>query len=166
MHISYMLLTHTSVCNHSYWPLTPSKTVSIWLALDDTDQENACMEFMAGSHRLGHLTWRPSNDSEGNVLDQTVDDPHQFGEHFYNVLAAGECSAHSDLLLHASARNDSSRRRMGLTLRYCTPDVQPAMGWDNKGVVVKGFDFTGRWAGGVGSRTTGKRWRKRCTVEL
>ncbi|HLQ43143.1 MAG TPA: phytanoyl-CoA dioxygenase family protein, partial [Planctomycetaceae bacterium] len=40
----------------SYWPLTPSKTVTVWLAIDDADRQNACMKFIAGSHHVGHLT--------------------------------------------------------------------------------------------------------------
>src|SRR6185369_15209394 len=27
----------------SYWPLTPSKTVTVWLAIDDSDVENSAM---------------------------------------------------------------------------------------------------------------------------
>ena len=46
----------------SYWPLTPSKAVTVWLAIDDADAENACMRFIPGSHHLGHLTYRPSDD--------------------------------------------------------------------------------------------------------
>src|ERR1700709_126971 len=30
----------------SYWPLTPSKAVTAWLAIDDADVENACMRFI------------------------------------------------------------------------------------------------------------------------
>jgi non-heme Fe2+,alpha-ketoglutarate-dependent halogenase len=44
----------------SYWPLTPSKTATVWLAIDDADRENACMRFIPGSHHQGHLTWRMS----------------------------------------------------------------------------------------------------------
>ena len=29
----------------SYWPLTPSKTVTVWLAIDDADIDNGCMRF-------------------------------------------------------------------------------------------------------------------------
>src|SRR5439155_7616126 len=32
----------------SYWPLTPSKTVTVWLAIDDADRENPCMQCIAG----------------------------------------------------------------------------------------------------------------------
>ena len=129
----------------SYWPLSPSKTVTVWLAIDDADVENACMRFIAGSHWKGHLTYRPSSPEEHNVLNQTVENPGQYGVEVIDDLGAGEISIHSDLLLHGSAANDSDRRRCGLTLRYCTPDVRAANGWNAKGVVVSGSDPDGHW---------------------
>ena len=30
----------------SYWPLTPAKTITVWLAVDDVDVENGCMQFI------------------------------------------------------------------------------------------------------------------------
>jgi len=130
----------------SYWPLTPSKTVTAWLAIDDSDTENACMRFLRGSHRFGHLTYRPSRPEEHNTLNQTVEDAEQYGEPVDDVLRAGEISLHSDLLLHGSEKNESDRRRCGLTLRYSTPDVRAYSGWNAKGVVVAGSDPTGHWA--------------------
>ncbi|MCX6622665.1 MAG: phytanoyl-CoA dioxygenase family protein, partial [Acidobacteria bacterium] len=56
----------------SYWPLTPSKAVTVWLAIDDASVENACMRFIPGSHHFGHVTYRLSETDEGNLLDQTV----------------------------------------------------------------------------------------------
>ena len=129
----------------SYWPLTPSKAVTVWLAIDDADIENACMRFVAGSQNVGHLTYRPSADGEGNVLNQTIENAEQYGEVVYDELAAGEVSLHSDLLLHGSEANESDRRRCGLTLRYCTPDVVAGSNWHDKGVVVAGKDYSGNW---------------------
>src|SRR5690242_16459647 len=63
----------------SYWPLTPSKAVTAWLAVDDADVENACMRFIAGSQHSGHLTYRPSSAAEHNVLNQTIENAHQYG---------------------------------------------------------------------------------------
>ena len=130
----------------SYWPLTPSKAVTVWLAIDDADVENACMRFIAGSHHHGHLTYHLSEEDENNVLNQTVDDPERFGPVVDDVLKAGEVSLHSDLLLHGSRANDSDRRRCGLTLRYCSADVRAHLGWNEKGVVVRGADPDGHWA--------------------
>jgi len=130
----------------SYWPLTPSKTVTVWLAIDDADVENACMRFIPGSHLYGHLTWRLSEADEGNVLNQSVADVERFGAPVDDVLRAGEISIHSDLTLHGSESNDSDRRRCGLTLRYCAADVRAYLGWNAKGVVVSGADADAQWA--------------------
>jgi non-heme Fe2+,alpha-ketoglutarate-dependent halogenase len=130
----------------SYWPLSPSKTVTVWLAIDDADRENACMKYIPGSHHQGHLTYRMTEDSEDAVLNQQVEDAEEFGTPVYVELKAGEISMHSDLLLHASDANRSDRRRCGLTLRYCAADVRAGLDWNAKGIVVSGSDPSGHWA--------------------
>ena len=130
----------------SYWPLSPSKAVTVWLAIDDADVENACMRFVSGSHHYGHLTYRPSSPGEHNVLDQTIENVEQYGTPVDDVLKAGEVSLHSDLLLHGSEANDSDRRRCGLTLRYCAAEVRAGLDWNQKGVIVSGTDPSGHWA--------------------
>jgi ectoine hydroxylase-related dioxygenase (phytanoyl-CoA dioxygenase family) len=129
----------------SYWPLTPSKAVTAWLAIDDADAGNACMRFIPGSHVLGHLTYTLSENDEANVLNQTVAGVEKLGEPVPVELKAGEISMHSDLLLHGSEANQSARRRCGLTLRYCPADVRARLGWNAKGVIVSGQDESGHW---------------------
>lgn len=127
-----------------YWPLTPSKTVNVWLALDDADLDNACMRFIVGSHRYGRITGPPGSSQE---LSSSMGEPlDQYGQIAAGELRAGEISIHSDLVLHASGANRSNRRRARLALRYCTPDVCAYLGWYNKGVVISGHDASGRWA--------------------
>ncbi|MBT5019546.1 phytanoyl-CoA dioxygenase family protein [Planctomicrobium sp.] len=133
----------------SYWPLSPSKAVTVWLAIDDADIENACMKFISGSHHVGHLTYNPSDSTEHNVLNQTVENPEQYGEVVYDELKAGQISLHSDLLLHGSEANESDRRRCGLTLRYAACDVHAAMQWNEKGVLVSGEDSSKHWSNRV-----------------
>lgn len=129
----------------SYWPLTPSKAVTVWLAIDDADRGNACMKYIPGTQGLGHLTYKLSETDESNVLNQTVPEVEKYGAPVYVELKAGEASLHSDLLLHGSEANTSDRRRCGLTLRYTTGDVHAHMGWHEKGVAVKG-DPPAHWA--------------------
>jgi non-heme Fe2+,alpha-ketoglutarate-dependent halogenase len=129
-----------------YWPLTPSKTVTVWLAIDDADTENACMRFVPGSHLRGPLPHLPSLEGEENVLDHTAVDPFAFGAPVDNALRAGEISLHNDLLLHGSEANNSDRRRCGLTLRYCAAEIRAYLGWNAKGVVVSGADVDRHWA--------------------
>lgn len=130
----------------SYWPLSPSHAVTVWLAIDDADVGNGCMRYIPGSQRFGHLTYNLTEDEPGAVLNQRVEDAEQFGEPVYVELPAGQASIHSDLLLHASDPNTSSRRRCGLTLRYCHASVRAAMDWNQKGIVVRGSDSSGHWA--------------------
>ena len=131
----------------SYWPLTPSKTVTVWLAIDAADAANGCMRFIAGSHLDGRIEFRPSDACENNVLNQTVDEVERYGASVDVELKAGQISIHCDLLLHSSHYNESDRRRCGLTLRYCTPDVRaiPGYDWEKEGVLISGADPDGHW---------------------
>jgi len=126
----------------SYWPLTPAKAVTVWLALDDADRGNACMRFLAGTHVLGHLTYELSETDDSNVLNQKVPGIEKYGDPVYVELKAGEASLHSDSLLHGSEANASPRRRCGLTLRYTPGEVRAYMGWSEKGVRVAGEPLT------------------------
>jgi hypothetical protein len=127
-----------------YWPLSATKTVTVWLAVDNADRDNGCMRVIAGSHRQGRL--RHADAERSSVLDRTIVDPETLGEIVDIELDAGQASIHSDLLVHGSLPNDSQRRRCGLTLRYCPPDVRAGMDWHEKGVVVSGSDAHGNWA--------------------
>ncbi len=131
----------------SYWPLTPTKAITAWLAIDDADLENGCMEVAVGSHTQGLIEFETTGADSGNVLDQAVKNPERYGRKVATPLIAGQMSLHSDLLLHGSLPNNSRRRRCGLTLRYCPADVHAYLGWNQKGVVVSGHADPTRWPG-------------------
>jgi non-haem Fe2+, alpha-ketoglutarate-dependent halogenase len=114
-----------------YWPLTPAKTVSVWIAIDDVDQENAAMQFVPGSHLRGPMPHEMMELDGTRVLKRQVRGAEWTGDRFDNVLGAGEISIHSDLLLHGSEANRSTRRRAGLTVRYSAADVRPVPGWEH-----------------------------------
>lgn len=137
----------------SYWPLTPTKALTVWLAIDDADQANGCMEIYAGSHTCGLIDFATSEADSGNVLDQSVKHPEKYGRHQLTPLRAGQISIHSDQLVHGSQPNDSDRRRCGLTLRYCPADVTAYLGWHQKGVVVSGQADSALWPGAVRPQT-------------
>lgn len=127
-----------------YWPLTPSKTLTVWLAIDDADVANGCMHVIPGSHRHGPLDRQESNAEDHNVLAQKVVDAEQYGRPTPIDLRAGEISLHSDMLIHGSAPNRSQRRRCGLTIRYAPVDVRGP--WNGKSVICRGADPSGHWA--------------------
>lgn len=130
----------------TYWPLSPTKTVTVWLAIDDADPENANMKFIPRSHLHGLIDYDETQDAD-TVLDLAVKNPHSYGDGEVDVqLKAGQFSMHSDLLLHGSDANMSNRRRCGLTIRYAAADVTTWYDWHKKGFVVRGENTSGQWA--------------------
>ena len=129
----------------SYWPFTPSRTVTVWLAIDDADADNAAMQFIPGTHALGHLRWAETDKPA--VLNQEIENATQYGQPVVNALQAGEISLHADMLAHGSGPNGSDRRRCGLTVRYCPPTVRALNPlWARQSIVCRGSDPTGQWA--------------------
>ena len=132
-----------------YWPMTPSRSVSVWLAIDDVDESNAAMQFIPGSHLDGALHHHLRDLDGTRVLGQEVDASELEGRTPYvNAMPAGFASAHSDMLLHGSAANTSDRRRAGLTLRYVGAEVRLIDGfdyWRKSAVHVGAGDPSGFW---------------------
>ncbi len=130
----------------SYWPLTPSKVVTVWLAIDDIDDDNGPMMFIPGSHVHGQIPFDRSTEQDNNVLNQSVRDPENWGGKPAAVtMRAGQVSLHTDLLLHGSEPNRSQRRRCGLTLRYHPPDVRRREPEQAPGILCRGTDPSGYW---------------------
>ena len=131
----------------SYWPLTPSRVVSAWLAIDDVDVDNAAMQVIPGSHHHAQLRFRDSTATENNVLVQTVDNAADYGDPPVALeMRAGQISLHSDWILHGSEPNQSNRRRFGLAMRYLSADVRAYDGWNANSIWCRGTDAGGHWA--------------------
>jgi len=130
----------------SYWKLSPARTVTVWLAIDDADEENAAMRFIPRTHDMGPLRWRAAEGPA--VLDQEIVDVASLGEPVSDILKAGQISLHADMLAHGSEPNASDRRRCGLTLRFCPPEVRIVdEHWKESvhAIICRGEDPTGRW---------------------
>jgi len=130
----------------SYWKLTPARTVTAWLAIDDADEENAAMRFIPGSHDKGHLRFRRS--APDSVLAIETVGAEALGQPVSDRLKAGQMSLHADMLVHGSEPNLSARRRCGLTIRYCPPQVlmfDERWAASVEAIVCRGRDASGRW---------------------
>jgi non-heme Fe2+,alpha-ketoglutarate-dependent halogenase len=131
----------------SYWPISPSKVVSAWLAIDDVDLDNAAMHVIPGSHLKAQVPFAESTREENNVLNQTVHNPLAHGDAPVGlILKAGQMSLHSDWILHGSQVNESTRRRCGLAMRFLSSDVRAYKGWNQHSIVCRGVEPTGHWA--------------------
>lgn len=131
----------------SYWPLTPSKVVTAWLAIDDVDVENAAMQVIPRSHLHAQIAYQESSAEEQNVLNQTVHNPEEYGDPPVPFeLKAGQISLHADWMLHGSEPNNSTRRRCGLAMRFLSSDVRAFNGWNEHSIICRGSDPSGHWA--------------------
>lgn len=130
----------------SFWSLAPKRTVTVWLAIDDADEQNAAMRFIPRTHDKGELKW---HKAEGDVvLNKELDGVDALGEPFTNALKAGQFSMHADMLAHGSLANTSDRRRCGLTIRYCPPEVRITDDhWKTgiEAIICRGQDAQGYW---------------------
>ena len=130
----------------AFWALAPSRSVTVWLAIDDTDAENSAMEFIPRTHDKGQLKWQAT--AGDNVLNKELVGAADMGEPVVNALKAGQFSLHADMLAHGSKPNASDRRRCGLTIRYCPPDVRitdPEWAKGIEGIICRGTDPDGYW---------------------
>ena len=129
----------------SFWALSPARTVTVWLAIDDADAQNSAMRFIPGTHNKGALPEATADGTE-NVFHKGTANAEEMGIPFTNALKSGQISLHADMLVHGSLANTSDRRRCGLTLRYCPPSVQivdPDWSTGVEAVLCRGD--AGRW---------------------
>ena len=121
-----------------YFPLTPMETVTAWLAVDDTDLGNGCLQMIPGSHRARTAHPHRFTDRWGRdtALPLSVEVPADSAPAACLEMKAGEFSIHDPYIIHGSAPNRSSRPRCGIQILYMTRRVhldtshQQSMGLD------------------------------------
>ncbi|XP_076440685.1 phytanoyl-CoA dioxygenase domain-containing protein 1-like [Babylonia areolata] len=109
-----------------YWGVE-GDVVSVWLAVDDADVENACMHVIPGSHKQGVLN-HVSADKGGNLLTSNQSIPLELFDVKKSVpcpLKAGQMSLHHGHIVHGSETNHSTRRRCGYVIRYIATTTRP-----------------------------------------
>ena len=112
----------------TFWGLDPPMAITAWYAVDDSDEENGCMQVIPSTHVSGVLEHGKAQQA-GNLLsiNQEVHlTPEQADSAVDLPLRAGQISIHDGTLIHGSLANRSNRRRCGLTLRYVPTWVRQA----------------------------------------
>lgn len=104
-----------------YWPILQPKTseITAWVALDDVDLENGCMQMVPGSHMWGeNLEFLHSLGKNFEAM------PDEFEGRKIEVVAtpvkAGQVHFHHPLTWHGSNANTSGRPCRAVALHYMT----------------------------------------------
>ena len=104
--------------DNAYWRCQPADLVSIWIALDNADEENGCMNVIPGSHVSGVVEHSRAKTGDGNTsaILQTsqVDDSKAVSI----PLSAGHAMVHHCLMFHTTLPNYSSRDRRAMVIHY------------------------------------------------
>lgn len=139
----------------TYWNVA-GKMTSLWLALDDVDDDNGTMYVLPGYHTGDPL---PRRDTTDDLFDEEIDpaalpkdvDQRQVGY----FLKAGQAGMHHVMIPHRSPVNRSKDRwRRVLVVRYMSADGEMASKqypnyrtkkmFDRKFILLRGEDTLGR----------------------
>lgn len=106
--------------DNTYWPsVHGTDVVSVWLAIDDADVENAAMRVIPGSHTGYRESATLPSGAHEMLSRKVVVTPELEASAVSLEMEAGSVSIHDSYLLHSSRSNPSGRRRAGYTIRYC-----------------------------------------------
>lgn len=130
----------------TYWGLTPPNVTTAWIALTESTPANGCMRVVPGTH-LGALLPQRETYAERNMLSRgqeievTVDESQAVALE----LKPGEFSLHHVGIVHGSGPNDSNAPRIGIAVRYISPDVVQQGRERDMVMLVRGRDDHGHF---------------------
>lgn len=100
-----------------YWPMTETGAMSCWMALEDVDERNGCMQFIPGSHRFGRFRGVDFNADE-DLFKLLPDKSAHDLTPFVARLRAGSCTFHDALTFHYASPNTTDRPRRAMVTAY------------------------------------------------
>ena len=111
--------------DEAYWnPAMEYRSLSVWLPLQDVDEENGCMQFIPGSHGWEIASHQPiNNDPRIHGLELTPDARVDTSTPTICPLPAGGATFHPSRTLHFTAPNLSERPRRALIMMFGAPPV-------------------------------------------
>ena len=112
--------------DNSYWHSVQGTDVTtVWLAIDDTDRDNGCMQVIPCTHE-GYPELDKVSTGADDLLGLSVEvTPEMESAAVCLEMNAGSLSVHDSFVLHSSECNTSGRRRAAYTMRYAnTKTVQ------------------------------------------
>ena len=102
-----------------YWPIRPLATCTVWLAIDDANEENGCLKIIKGSHKDKKLKQHNYNENKNLTLHQElIETEYNKNDSVNLILKRGQISLHDVYLVHGSEANYSSKSRRGMTMRF------------------------------------------------
>ena len=130
----------------TYWRIHPPNVTTAWIALSESIPENGCMRVIPGTHRGNLLPQRETYAPE-NALSRGQEIAVEVGQAkaVDLTLQPGELSLHHIGIVHGSNVNRSGKPRIGIAVRYITPDVVQDGTETPLAMLVRGSDDFGNF---------------------
>lgn len=99
-----------------YFMLEPNEAVTMWMALEPVDEENGCVRYIKGSHKLGMRAHSKTNTLGFSQGISDFGSKNDLDNEVYFPTKAGDLLVHHSLTVHRADGNSSehrSRKAMG-----------------------------------------------------
>ncbi|MEZ4905306.1 MAG: phytanoyl-CoA dioxygenase family protein [Spirosomataceae bacterium] len=106
-----------------YWPLSTSKTITMWMPLVDINIEMGMLTFANGSQELGYLGDLAISDTSEEVLSDLVR-KKGYAISRAQTMQAGDATWHSGWMLHCAPGNLSAIRREVMTIIFMDAEAE------------------------------------------
>jgi ectoine hydroxylase-related dioxygenase (phytanoyl-CoA dioxygenase family) len=108
--------------DNAYFRCHPAdEVITAWIALDDADEENGCLRYIDGSHRLPILEHHEVAGETYNL--QPAESEIDRSRESVAAVPKGGVVLHHSKTLHTSGRNNSDRWRRAYATHWVTGDV-------------------------------------------
>lgn len=130
----------------TYWGLSKPNVTTAWIALSTADELSGCMKMMPGTHKWDQIAHKDTLAPE-NLLTrgQEIEVDVNEDDAVYMPLEPGQISLHNIRTVHGSSPNQSDHRRIGIAIRYITPDVKQINADGDSAWLVRGEDTHGNF---------------------
>ena len=121
-----------------YWGLDNDELVSVWVALSPATADSGCMNVIPGSHKK--LLAHKETYHEDNMLTRGQEIEIDNATTVAMPLQPGQASFHNVKSAHGSGPNNSTDRRIGLSMHYMPTHTNQLLSeWDSA-ALVRGED--------------------------
>ncbi len=111
-----------------YLRVKPGTSIAAWMALDESDEENGCMQVVPGTHKLPVLCTIPA-DTKESMTDVTVPLPEGYKPRAV-PMSTGDVLFFNGSIIHGSFPNTSNNRfRRSLIGHYIAGDAREVGKW-------------------------------------
>lgn len=108
-----------------YFNIKPAQAVTLWIALEDANEENGCVNYITGSHLKG---MRPHGRTQTlgfsqSILDYGTEEDRAAFRSF--PAKPGDLLIHHSMTVHGAGTNQTNRSRKALGLIYFGVSAKP-----------------------------------------